>query len=314
MQTKQPYKYQGIELERHFGLEMYETFYRELDTQLGRFMQVDPKAEVDYHISPYAAMRNSPVLYTDPLGDVASDPGDYYGNDGRYHGSDGNNKDNKAYTADAAVTTQSKGANGKVTTTTEFINAKELPVSNSTLNVLANTVAQESSGDVKESYALASTIVNLANYKGSDVLTTIKNEGIYGYKDGGNSKEYKNNAEGSMGAAINAVTGGKDYSNGALRWDGFDFAARGFDHPKGKTSGIQVQGEHLSSFKEAWSDRLISKYSNGKYTSFTKNLSSMPHGATEGVNKGRVLYQSSAVLGKTIFLRPLPSSGFKGKY
>ncbi|PSK86883.1 RHS repeat protein, partial [Taibaiella chishuiensis] len=70
---EQPYKYQGIELERHFGLEMYETFYRGLDPQLGRFMQVDPKAEAGYSMSPYVAMDNNPVSKIDPLGDLAGD-------------------------------------------------------------------------------------------------------------------------------------------------------------------------------------------------------------------------------------------------
>ncbi len=66
--TGQPYKYQGIELEKHFGLETYETFYRGLDPQLGRFNSIDPKP--NYDISPYASMGNNPVLLTDPLGDV----------------------------------------------------------------------------------------------------------------------------------------------------------------------------------------------------------------------------------------------------
>lgn len=68
--TPNPYKYQGIELEKHFGYEMYETYYRSLDPQLGRFWQIDPKAELDVSISPYVSMRNNPAYYTDPLGDV----------------------------------------------------------------------------------------------------------------------------------------------------------------------------------------------------------------------------------------------------
>lgn len=69
----QPYKYQGIQLERHFGLEMYETFYRGLDPQLGRFTQVDPKAEASLAMSPYASMDNNPVSKIDPMGDQAGD-------------------------------------------------------------------------------------------------------------------------------------------------------------------------------------------------------------------------------------------------
>jgi len=116
----------------------------------------------------------------------------------------------------------------------------------------ANTVAAESSGNKTESFAIASAISNISDYKDKDILKTIQTEGIYGYKDGGNSTNYKNNSKYGMAAAINALTGGTDYSGGALRWDGFDLAAKGFNHIKARTAGIEISDKNFNAFKAAW--------------------------------------------------------------
>ncbi len=61
-------KYQQYEFNSDFDLNLYESFYRTHDPQIGRFLQIDPKP-TDWE-SPYVAMGNNPVLKTDFLGDT----------------------------------------------------------------------------------------------------------------------------------------------------------------------------------------------------------------------------------------------------
>jgi len=61
-------KFNGIEQNSDFDLNIYEAFYRNLDPQIGRFWQLDPKpSEI---ISLYAFAFNNPLRYSDPLGDT----------------------------------------------------------------------------------------------------------------------------------------------------------------------------------------------------------------------------------------------------
>jgi RHS repeat-associated protein len=62
------YKFNGIEQNNDFDLNMYDAHYRNLDPQIGRFWQIDPKPNENFSL--YAAMANNPILYSDPLGDT----------------------------------------------------------------------------------------------------------------------------------------------------------------------------------------------------------------------------------------------------
>ncbi len=60
--------YNGIE---HFpNMQMGLAHYRTLDAGIGRWLQVDPEAELFYSMSPYCSMGNNPILYDDPNGDA----------------------------------------------------------------------------------------------------------------------------------------------------------------------------------------------------------------------------------------------------
>jgi RHS repeat-associated protein len=61
-------KYQQYELNTDFDINLYESFYRNHNPQLGRFWQIDPKPN-DME-SPYAAMSNNPIKNIDVLGDT----------------------------------------------------------------------------------------------------------------------------------------------------------------------------------------------------------------------------------------------------
>ncbi|MDR3711306.1 MAG: RHS repeat-associated core domain-containing protein [Puia sp.] len=50
------------------GLELYETNFRSLDPQLGRFWQMDPLAQTLPSFSPYQYADDNPILFNDPLG------------------------------------------------------------------------------------------------------------------------------------------------------------------------------------------------------------------------------------------------------
>lgn len=67
--TKNPLKYNTKELEKSFGLEMYEYGARNYDPQIGRFPTMDRFAEKYYSMTPYQYGANNPIKYIDVNGD-----------------------------------------------------------------------------------------------------------------------------------------------------------------------------------------------------------------------------------------------------
>jgi|GEM_PF-2561152 RHS repeat-associated core domain len=68
--SNQPYKYNGKELNRQWGLDMYDYGARHYDATLGRWFTVDSRAEKYYNHSPYVYVMNNPIRFIDPDGRV----------------------------------------------------------------------------------------------------------------------------------------------------------------------------------------------------------------------------------------------------
>jgi len=74
----------GSEFEEDYGVNLYSTFYRRYDPQIGRFSGVDSKSESTIGMSVYQFGGNNPVSMNDPLGDIQT-AGLYGGSNSYYN-------------------------------------------------------------------------------------------------------------------------------------------------------------------------------------------------------------------------------------
>ena len=66
-------KYNGIEYDSTFAIDEDEAQLRNLDPQVGRWWEIDPKIDNMEMWSPYASNYDNPITYNDPLGDEGDD-------------------------------------------------------------------------------------------------------------------------------------------------------------------------------------------------------------------------------------------------
>jgi len=65
------YKYNGKELQEELGLNMYDYGARNYDPAIGRWMNVDPLAEIAQNKTPYHYCSNNPMARIYPTSDSA---------------------------------------------------------------------------------------------------------------------------------------------------------------------------------------------------------------------------------------------------
>jgi len=78
-QYVQPYKYNGKELDRMYNLDCYDYSARIYDPIADRFTTMDPLAEMNYSVSPYAYCNNNPVKFVDSDGRILHLANNYAG-------------------------------------------------------------------------------------------------------------------------------------------------------------------------------------------------------------------------------------------
>jgi RHS repeat-associated protein len=71
--SSQRYKYNGKELDRMFGLDLYDYGARFYDARIARWQNIDPLCEKYYSISPYVYCANNPIRFIDYKGKFATE-------------------------------------------------------------------------------------------------------------------------------------------------------------------------------------------------------------------------------------------------
>ncbi len=332
------YGFNGAEKEPEFTNnygDIYDLGERHYDTRIARMFKVDPRTVEYSWQSPYVYHRNTPIRLTDFLGE-----GDYYSSEGKYVGNDGE-KDEKVYLINDAFYDENKEYSAE-----DLLNLKtpllkggpsrapisvdkvvKLDIKKTEFSYIAGVVSKEDASSFQGAAATTQATFNAVKLvKGKN--TSMSDQSSYAKSllgtdyssvpdkkslEDSDASDIANNARAGL---IHVLMGGKDYSNGAVAWDGIDFAIKGSTHPKGRDGGFSVSETLWNEFTATYNWTMNKgkgiKYKGVYYSSaaamaFTNGKYDKK--GTSKWTKGRLAYKASVVYGQHLFWAPNYGAG-----
>ena len=285
------YQYNGKELQDELGLNSYDFGARNYDAALGKFMNIDPKAEQYSFQSTYAFANNNPIFYIDFNGEGVN--GDYFTEEGKYLGNDGVD-DKKVYSVKEEDYKPIEGKKGtySISKSTELKWSSGNSVNIDDFKFMSSVLYAESSGGFKETLGIFNVLENRATQDGNSVLDQFTDKspyGVYGVRDTDRLADESGTPLGDTKRAnvykalINGITTNTDITNGGYFWDGKDF-----------NGDNRVHGGYNVRYKPGYT-----------FTNPAHDLWGQGNNKTNRIQQ----YESTNAIGSTTFSRLINNSG-----